>query len=346
MKKLSVAVLFGGCSAEYEVSLQSAYGVITHLDETLYEPVLIGITKEGKWYLYEGSREAILKDQWFSGGDCIPAAVSPDRELHGILLFEGEKITSRHIDVAFPVLHGKNGEEGTVQGVFELAGIPVVGCGVLSSALCMDKEMAHRVAAIEGISIPKGVVVSSPAEVQKQVAKLSYPLYIKPVQGGSSLGISKIEKADELEDAVNRALEYDQRVIIEENIPGYEVGCAVLGNEELTMGAIDEIQLSSQFFDYHKKYESDESGIRVPAELSKSTESKIRSTAEKIYRAMGCRGYSRVDLFLTPEGEIVFNEVNTIPGLTTHSRYPNMLKEAGISFSQMVNQLIELAVAG
>ncbi len=345
--KRKIAILFGGCSSEYEVSLQSSYAVITHIDTKKYELILIGITKTGRWYLYQGEIAKIPEDNWFNTEDCIPVVVSPDKELHGILLLKEQGIETLSLDGALPILHGKNGEDGTVQGVLELAEIPIIGCNTMSSALCMDKETAHRLARECGIKVPRSYTISK-VEIQKleQIKvfgeELGYPLFVKPLRAGSSFGITKVNKPEDLQAAVDHAFEYDSYVILEEMIEGFEVGCAVMGIEELTIGAVDEIELSDGFFDYTEKYTLKSSKIHVPARISPEKAKEIQDAAAVIYRGLGCSYFARVDMFLTPEGDIYFNEVNTIPGFTSHSRYPNMMKAIGISFEEILSRLLEM----
>lgn len=344
MKK-TVAIIFGGCSPEYPVSLQSACSVIDHINPALYEPVLLGITQDGAWYRYYGEVSAISEDTWQTQ-KCVPALLSPDRTKQAVVEFTAEGVKETKIDLAFPVLHGKNGEDGTVQGLIALAGIPLIGCGTLSSALCMDKDRAHKLVSLTGISVPKSVTISAhwdPGFLHAQAAALGYPLFVKPVRAGSSFGITKVMEAEALEGAVERAFLYDDRVIIEESINGFEVGCAVLGTNTLTVGAIDEIELSSGFFDYTEKYTLKTSTIHTPARISDEISTRVKQAAEIIYRALDCRGFARVDLFLTPEYELVFNEVNTIPGFTIHSRYPGMMAQAGLTFPDIIDQLLREA---
>ncbi len=342
-RKKRIAVLFGGCSSEYEVSLQSAYAVITHLDIEKYEIILIGIDKTGMWYLYQGKPENIPQDTWKTEQDCIPVVVSPDKNLHGILLLKDNGVEKLPIDKALPILHGKNGEDGTVQGVLELAQIPVIGCNTMSSAVCMDKETAHRLAKECGVKVPASYTITK-VEAQKKVEaygkELGYPLFVKPLRAGSSFGITRVTKQEELQAAVEHAFSYDSKVILEEMISGFEVGCAVLGTEELTVGAVDEIELSDGFFDYTEKYTLKSSKIHVPARISQEKSKEIQEAAMKIYRGLGCSYFARVDMFLTTDGEIYFNEVNTIPGFTSHSRFPNMLKAVGISFEEILSRLL------
>ena len=345
--KRKIAVLFGGCSPEYSVSLQSAYTVISNMDTQKYIPVLVGITKQGEWHLFSGSPAEITADTWYHSDLCVPVAVSPSRSEHALLCYTNKEIYKIHIDAAFPVLHGKNGEDGTVQGVFELAGIPVIGCGVLSSALCMDKDRAHKLVRAAGITVPKSYILERSMDAQIALSwteEIGYPLFVKPVKAGSSFGITKVSDRNALPAAIKLAFEYDDRVIIEENIEGFEVGCAIMGNNALTIGEVDEIELAGGFFDFTEKYNLKTSAIHVPARISKKKRGQIQLTAQKIYRALDCRGFARVDMFLSDSGEIIFNEVNTIPGFTSHSRFPNMMKAQGISFKQIIETVIEQAV--
>ena len=341
--KPCIAVLFGGCSDEYEVSLHSAQAVLEALDRERYDLCMLGITRQGRWYRYEGPLEAIGADRWRGEGRCTPAVLSPDRGTHGAVVL-GEQVSRVYLDAAFPVLHGKNGEDGTVQGLLELAGIPVIGCTTLSSALCMDKDRAHRLAAQAGIAVPKSAVVSQNTDgavLRLTGERLGYPLFIKPVCGGSSYGVSRVEDFSQLPGAVEEAFRHDSRVLMEEAIPGFEVGCAVMGQgNDLTIGAVDEIVLSRGFFDYTEKYNLITSSIHVPARIPAAKAAEIQNTALRLYRVLGCSGFARVDLFLTPEGKIYFNEINTIPGFTAHSRFPGMLQAVGMTFSEIVNGLI------
>ena len=342
-----IAILFGGCSPEYGVSLQSAYSVITHLDREKYEPVLIGISNAGDWFQYVGEIEKIFIDTWCNEEDCIPVVVSPNRTVHGIVTIKNGKIRETHIDAVFPVLHGKNGEDGTVQGVFELAGIPVVGCGVLSSALCMDKDRAHKLVQAAGISVPQSFVLQSGGDAEtaiRQAERIGYPLFVKPVGAGSSYGITKVTGRNQLPEALKLAFSYDSTVIVEECISGFEVGCAVLENDGFVVGEVDEIELENGFFDFTEKYTLKTSSIHVPARISAEKAGEIKETAKLIFKALDCRGFARVDMFLDDTGRIVFNEVNTIPGFTTHSRFPNMMKAAGISLEQVISMAVDRAV--
>lgn len=347
MDKLSIAVFFGGRSSEYKVSLESACSVIGSLDSEKYRAVPVGISPDGRWYYYSGDIENIQKDQWLNEQDCIPAALSPDYGARTLFIFRGEHVEKLVLDAALPVMHGKYGEDGCIQGLLELTGIPLIGCPVLASALCMDKDRAHKLAYLAGIDVPKAFTVNSSYDGEtllKDAKKVGYPLFVKPVKSGSSFGITKVYRESELTSAVTCAFEYDSEVIIEENIPGFEVGCAIMGTDRLTVGEVDEIELSGDFFDYTEKYTLKTSAIHVPARIDKTTSERIKETAVTLYRALGCSGFARVDMFLTPEGRIVFNEINTIPGFTEHSRFPGMMKAAGISFPQILDTIIGQAV--
>ncbi|MER0284572.1 D-alanine--D-serine ligase VanG [Clostridioides difficile] len=347
MNKKKIAVIFGGNSTEYDVSLQSSFAVLENLNRDKYNIMPIGITRDGNWYHYIGDYENIQNDTWFENSTyLIPIVVSQNRVQNGIIEFYEDYHKYTKIDFAFPILHGKNGEDGTVQGVFELAGIQIIGCDTLSSALCMDKDKSHKLVHAEGVKVPKSILLkhSEKSDVIKLSKDLNYPLFVKPVRAGSSFGISKIYKKEELEIAVDLALEHDNEVIIEENIDGFEVGCAVLGSDDLLVGKIDEIELSKGFFDYTEKYTLKSSKIHMPARINADCEKKIQDTAKTIYKTLGCSGFARVDMFLTPGGEIIFNEVNTIPGFTSHSRYPNMMKGIGLSFEEILDKIIEVHI--
>jgi D-alanine---D-serine ligase len=345
---MNIAIIFGGCSSEYEVSLKSAYSVIENIDKSRFCPIPIGITSSGEWFRFYGDIQKISDGTWCNPHDCVRTIISPDRETHGLLEIGEAEVRGLFLDAVMPVMHGKNGEDGTIQGLLELAGIPVVGCGVLSSALCMDKNRAHQLVHMAGVPVPRSRVLTGKADAEQAAEYaeiLGYPLFVKPVKAGSSFGITRVTVQKELGQAIEKAFEYDNEVIMEENIEGFEVGCAVLGNEELVTGEIDEIELTKGFFDFTEKYNLITSQIHVPARVAAYKAEEIKTTAKVIYKALGCRGFARVDMFLTPSGEVMFNEVNTIPGFTAHSRYPNMMKAAGKTFAQIVTSIINLAVS-
>ena len=338
-----ILVFFGGCSTEYGVSLESAHAVLTHLDPARYLALMVGITREGRWLYYTGPMEAIAADRW-QEERCTPCTLSLDRGERQLLLLDG---SGRRLsfDAAFPVLHGKNGEDGTLQGLLELAGVPVIGCGALSSALCMDKDRAHKLAALAGVEVPRSALFrqgAAQAEISRAAETLGFPLFVKPVRAGSSFGVTRVAAPGQLPAAVALAFENDREILLEEAVPGFEVGCAVLGSgENLTVGAVDEIELSQGFFNFEEKYTLKTSAIHCPARIDPAKAGEIQAAAKKVYRALDCKGFARVDLFLTPEGRIVFNEVNTIPGFTAHSRYPSMMRQIGLDFQSLITRIVE-----
>ena len=324
----TILVLYGGCSSEYGVSLQSAQAVLDHLNPAKYRPLAVHITRTGQW-TYEGR----------------PCTLRLDRGSAALLPEGGGALA---VDAAFPVLHGKNGEDGTLQGLLELAGVPLVGCGTLASALCMDKDRAHRLAAAAGVRVPKGQVFprgAAPEALERAARALGYPLFVKPVRAGSSFGVSRVSRPGELAEAVAAALDHDREVLLEQAVPGFEVGCAVLGNPPaLTTGLVDEIELSGGFFDFDEKYTLKTSAIHCPARISPEKARAVQEAARTVYTALDCRCFARVDFFLTPAGELLFNEVNTIPGLTAHSRYPAMMRGIGLDLAGLLDRMVELGV--
>jgi len=342
MTRLKIAILFGGCSEEHDVSLKSAMEIASSIDTQKYEPVYLGITKAGVWALCESPCPG-----WEDGGR-RRAVISPDRQTHGLLVVHGDQCRAVHIDAVFPVLHGRSGEDGAVQGLLELSGIPYVGCGIQSSAICMDKSLAYIVARSAGIATPEfsvlhGADVPAPNE-------FTYPVFVKPTRSGSSFGVSKVECADELDAAVTAARQYDGKVLIEQAIIGTEVGCAVLGSgSQLIVGEVDQIKLLHGIFRIHQEAEpekgSENAVLTVPADLPETRREQIRETAKAIYTVLGCEGLSRVDMFVQDDGQIVLNEVNTLPGFTAYSRYPRMMAAAGISLSEVIDRCISLAMA-
>lgn len=346
MNQKTVAVLFGGRSPEHGISLQSAAAVLENLDPAKYRPVAVGISREGRWYRCAGDCRAIREDRWLRE-DCVPAVLSPDRGEPGLLLLTDGGYRRLPVDVVLPMLHGSFGEDGTVQGLVELSGIPLAGCGVLASALGMDKDRAHQVAAAAGVAVPRSRLLEG-ADIRERAPalarELGWPLFVKPVRAGSSYGVSRVEEQSGLAPALEEALRYDCRVLLEEAVPGFEVGCAIAGTRTLTLGAVDEIRLAGGLLDHEEKYHPVTSVTRAPARLPEEVTARIKETAVAVYRALDCAGFARVDMFLTPGGQVVFHEVNTIPGFTPHSRYPAMMAAAGISVPEVLDLVIDAAL--
>lgn len=354
MSKLRLAIIFGGKSSEYPVSLHSAGSLIRKINKDRYDLVLIGISKEGKWYLYNGDVEKIDHDEWLNPENVCACVLSCSEAHKGFLkLKEDGTFEVVPVDCIFPVLHGKNGEDGTIQGLFELSGIPYVGCAHMSSAVCMDKEMTHII--LEHANVPCAPFlcvyeqehIDYKAVYEEAVEKLGLPIFVKPANAGSSFGISRIEAFDGFEKAMKEAFYHDGKgkVILETTIEGFEIGCAVMGNRELFAGNVDEIETAAPFFDYEGKYQMVDSHIYCPARISKELIEEARALALRAYRALNCQGMTRVDMFKTPDNHILVNEVNTIPGFTDTSRYPTMMKEAGIEFPELLDKLIDLALS-
>ena len=333
MEKIKVAVLFGGQSTEHAVSLQSACAVLHAMKGTRFEAVPVGITREGRWFWYRGPLDAVGEGVW-EKEECAPVTLTPDASVHGLLV---QGAGSLYLDAAFPVLHGKNGEDGTVQGLLALAGIPCVGCGVLASALCMDKDAAHRLARAAGVEVPPCAVLHAPPRPEVLAActhGLRYPLFVKPACAGSSFGVTRVETPDALPAAVAEAFRHDGKALVEQAVPGFEVGCAVLGaGEALTVGEVDEIELAHGFFDYTEKYTLETARIHMPARLSLAERDRVREAAKTVYRALCCTGFARVDLFYTPDGRIV-----PVSGWRSHAEqqalYADSVRDNGLEFTQ------------
>lgn len=343
MARLKVGIIFGGASEEHPISVKSAQEVARNLDITKYEPFYIGISKSGAWNLCDGPDA-----EWESGG-LRPAVLSADRSVGGLLVMEQGRFGTVGLDVVLPVLHGRFGEDGAIQGLLELSGIPYVGCDVQSSALCMDKSLAYTVARSAGIGTPDFWTLTAGEEVDR--GRFTYPVFVKPARSGSSFGVSKVTRGEELPSAVEAARKYDSKVLVEEAVVGSEVGCSILGNDlDLFAGEVDRIALSHGFFRIHQEIRpesgSDNSTPIVPADIPEQSRSLVQETAKAVYRAMGCGGLARVDLFLKEDGEVILNEVNTLPGLTSYSRYPRMMAAAGLSLAVVIDRAVALALAG
>ena len=352
MKSLSVCILFGGVSPEHEVSLRSAESVLNNIDKSKYNVFPVGITKEGRWILYGGKDYSDLPSgRWLTHPDNRQAAISPIRG-QGLLTFEGDCVVRQQIDVVFPVLHGENGEDGTIQGLLQLAGIPYVGPHVAASAVAMDKTLTKLVVDQAGITqaawnLVRRSDMGSRMEgtLDALEAKFAYPMFVKPAGTGSSVGVSKATEREDLKKALLEAGKYDDKVLVEEFIRGREIEVAVMGNESPVASVCGEIDSGADFYDYDAKYITDTSVSYIPARIPEDVAETVRDTAVKVYKAIGCQGLSRVDFFVTwQENRVVFNEINTIPGFTSISMYPKLFGASGVPYSQLIDKLLELAL--
>ena len=350
-KKIKVAILFGGKSAEHEVSLQSAKSVINAIDKNKYELLLIGIDKSGKWYLNDQSHY-LLNDNnpkliRLNNSNTEVTLIPTDSSSRLLNISSGKTIDS--VDVVFPVLHGSNGEDGTIQGLLKLLNLPFVGCSVLGSSVGMDKDMAKRLWRDAGIAVAKWLCVT-----KKDVEKISFesvkkelglPLFVKPANAGSSVGVSKVTSESEFKTAVEEAFMFDRKILIEESIKGREIELAVLGNEEVIASVPGEIIPQDSFYSYKAKY-IDEKGalLSAPAQLTGDQVKSVQQQAIKAFKAVCCEGLSRVDFFLTDDGTFVLNEINTLPGFTSISMYPKLWELSGIKYSDLIDRLIALAL--
>ena len=352
MEKLSVCILFGGVSPEHEVSLRSAESVLNNIDKNKYNIFPVGITKGGEWILYGGREYADLPSgKWQQHPDNCRVALSPVRG-QGLLRFEGDCVVQERIDVVYPVLHGENGEDGSVQGLMQLAGIPCVGPHVAASAVSMDKTLTKLVADHAGVTQADWQLVRSGdmgSRMEKTLdsleARFRYPVFVKPAGTGSSVGVSKACDREDLRSALLAAGKYDDKVLVEEFIRGREVEVAVMGNDSPVASVCGEIDSGAEFYDYDAKYITDTSVAYIPARIPEDVAETVRDTAVKIYKAIGCQGLSRVDFFVTwQENKVVFNEINTLPGFTSISMYPKLFGASGIPYPQLIDQLIALAL--
>ncbi len=352
MVKLSVCVLFGGMSPEHAVSLRSAESVLNNMDPEKYNIYPVGITRDGDWILYGSNDYSKLPTgEWEQCPQNRRAAISPIRG-QGLLVFEGDCVVREMIEVAFPVLHGENGEDGTVQGLLELAGIPYVGPHVAASAVSMDKTLTKLVADNAGVAQADWLLVRD-TEVNNHLQqvvirleeKFQYPMFVKPAGTGSSVGVSKASDRESLMRALSHAAQFDSKILVEEFIHGREVEVAVMGNSSPVASICGEIDSGADFYDYDAKYVTDTSTAYIPARIPADVQEKIRKEAVKVYKAIGCHGLSRVDFFATyAENRVVFNEINTLPGFTSISMYPKLFAASGVSYSQLIDNLLALAM--
>lgn len=338
MKKISVLVLFGGMAEEHAISVKSAKQLAGWMNPEKYNVYFVYITLNGDWRLLSSPNTDL------SHGKEVTFCTS--RAFQGLIgLNDYLKIK---VDVVFPMLHGRYGEDGTIQGLLELSGVHYVGCDVTASAICMDKSLAYLVAMQAGIPVPRFYVIEKGDSLT--VHDRIYPVFVKPARSGSSFGVTKVSCKEELEAAIGTAQKYDNKVLVEEAINGQEVGCSILGSgSNMIVGEVDQIQLSGGFFRIHQEKQpengSENAKIYVPAKISKELRCHVAETAKKLYRAIGCQGLARVDMFLLSDGTVVLNEINTMPGFTSYSRYPRMMSAAGMPMCAVVDQLIEDARA-
>ena len=348
MKK-SLCVIFGGQSPEHDISCKSAVSILNNLDKEKYDIHTIGITKTGEWYLYTGEISGIISGEWKKDKENLKKAIlTPSSQDKGIFVFDDDKYTIIHIDVIFPVLHGEYGEDGTIQGLFELSGIKYVGMGVLASANAMDKAYTKIVMENAGIPQADWVVAIRGKDIEKTILKaeekIGYPCFVKPANTGSSVGVGKAHNKEELEAALKNAFLYDRKVLIEENIDGHEVECAVLGNENPKASTVGEIMPAVEFYDFDAKYNDNTTKLQIPADLPSEITEEIQRLAVKIFCALDGQGLSRVDFFVRySDNSVVFNEINTLPGFTNISMYPKLWDNAGIGYSELLDKLIEYA---
>lgn len=345
MKK--IAIIFGGNSPEYSVSLASAASVIEALQTSTdeYDLSMIGIAPDGMdWYLYTGDLKNITQDTWLTDTK-NRQKIQPNFQEKGFWLSVDQQTLVP--DLLFPIMHGKYGEDGSIQGLFELMKLPYVGCGVAASALCMNKWLLHQAAAAIGVQSAPTTLLTNQDNQQEQIEAFiqahGFPIFFKPNEAGSSKGISKVTCVEEIAPALKEAFTYCSAVLLQKNIAGIEIGCGILGNDHLIVGACDAISLVDGFFDFEEKYQLIRAKIIVPAPLSEMMEIKVKEQAKLLYRSLGLKGLARIDFFVTDQGELYLNEINTMPGFTSHSRYPAMMAAIGLSYQELLQKLLVLA---
>jgi D-alanine-D-alanine ligase len=351
MAKLRVGVVFGGKSAEHEVSLQSAKNIVEAMDKTRFEVVLLGIDKQGQWHINDAN-SYLLNAQDPARIALRPSEITlaqiPGKPSEQLINAEsGQPLPA--IDVIFPIVHGTLGEDGSLQGMLRMANLPFVGSDVLSSAACMDKDVTKRLLRDAGLAIAPFVTLTRAnrntftfADVKE---KLGLPLFVKPANQGSSVGVSKVKTEEQYQQAVALAFEFDSKVVVETGINGREIECAVLGNDEPQASTCGEIVLNSEFYAYDTKYIDDNGAkVVVPAAIDPAVNDKIRQTAIEAYQALGCSGMARVDVFLTADNDVIINEINTLPGFTNISMYPKLWQASGLDYTSLITRLIELAL--
>ncbi len=350
MSKQNAVLLFGGVSSEHEISRLSAACWAASLDKNRYTLHCVGITKQGRWLLFRGDASAIADGSW-EQGDVTPCVLSPDRSHHGLLVL-GQSAELVPVDVVLPILHGKNGEDGTIQGLLELSGIPYVGCGVLASAVCMDKAVANTLLDAAGIARcewdwawAEDARRNFDSLCPRLEQKLGWPIFVKPANAGSSVGISKASNPQQLRNAIDIAAKEDRKIVFERFVQGQEVECAVIGNRVVSSTLPGEILASQDFYTYDDKYVSGTSRTQIPANLPQAALEQVQKYAVEAYKALGCEGLTRADFFVEKgTGAILCNELNTLPGFTSISMYPQLMADAGTPLPRLLDRLIELAM--
>ena len=352
-EKMCVVLLFGGMSSEHEVSRVSVGNFVNNIDREKYEVLTVGITKEGRWLYTEATAAQMADGSWEELAGNMACVISPDRADHGMILFTPEgHVEKVHVDVVIPVLHGLWGEDGTVQGLLELAGIPYVGCGVLASAVCMDKAVANALFEANGVPHTKWLAADR-WEIESDLEgvcegvekKLGWPVFVKPANAGSSVGISKVSSRDELKKAIDLALENDRKVVFEAFVDGQEVECAVIGSDPAVATRPGEILAGAEFYTYDDKYKNGVSQTVIPAHLPEAKLDEVKTYAAMAYTALNCEGLARCDFFVEHgTGRVLINEINTFPGFTSISMYPKLMEHEGLPVPQLIDRLIALAL--
>ena len=352
-EKMCVVLLFGGMSSEHEVSRVSVGNFVNNIDREKYEVLTVGITKEGRWLYTEATAAQMADGSWEELAGNMACVISPDRADHGMILFTPEgHVEKVHVDVVIPVLHGLWGEDGTVQGLLELAGIPYVGCGVLASAVCMDKAVANALFEANGVPHTRWLAADR-WEIESDLEgvcegvekKLGWPVFVKPANAGSSVGISKVSSRDELKKAIDLALENDRKVVFEAFVDGQEVECAVIGSDPAVATRPGEILAGAEFYTYDDKYKNGVSQVVIPAKLPGEKLDEVKTYAAMAYTALGCEGLARCDFFVEKDtGRVLINEINTLPGFTPISMYPKLMEHEGIPVPALIDRLIALAL--
>lgn len=350
MKK-NICVLFGGKSSEFYVSCNSARTIINNIPTEKYNVIPVGITQEGDWYYYEDNIDLLSDARWLNSEKKCPASFLTNSKFLGLTVFREKETEQVSVDAVFPVLHGKNGEDGTVQGLLDMLEIPYVGCGLLSSAISMDKSYTKMVVNTLGIKQAPYILLTSKQTADKRISnvdkaekELGYPMFVKPCKAGSSCGVSKAKDRDGLEKAIEEALKFDSKVLVEKVIVGRELECAVLEAEKLVPSRVGEIVITAEFYSYDAKYADATSRTDTEPDLLADVVERIQDASCRIFRALDCRGLSRVDFFLEEStGDVIFNEINTLPGFTNISMYPMLMDKVGYPLPKLVEKLIETA---